>query len=302
MADADIPKPRVYVSVPCDANLSDWRRVIKHGLLETIERAGLEPQEFTVSGLPKNMGYGFKQSLDVMSRCQGAVVLGFERHRFETADGPVSMPTEWNHFEGALAFARGLPILVVAEEGTSDNGIFWHGSGLALCFLRPNANRSWLKSDHFKQRFDAWRQEVQERPRVFLGYCSRAKTTADALSLYMERDLGVSTRNYALDFVAGPTILSQISDAADKCSVGVFLFTKDDELAGAEGEAAPSNNVVFEAGYFMNARGPQRSLIIRENGARMPADLGGAVYITLLNRNDISTTNDQLRRALKASL
>src|SRR5262249_49319435 len=55
-----------------------------------------------------------------------------------------------------------------------------------------------------------WIDKVQSRPRVFLGYCSKAKSTADALTLYFEYTLHVSVRNYALDFIAGGTILDEI--------------------------------------------------------------------------------------------
>lgn len=43
--------------------------------------------------------------------------------------------------------------------------------------------------------------------------------------------------------------------------------------------------MVFEAGYFIRAKGKDRVLIIREAGAEMPADLGGDIYGTLRDRS-----------------
>jgi hypothetical protein len=40
-------------------------------------------------------------------------------------------------------------------------------------------------------------------------------------------------------------------------------------------QAVPRDNVVFEAGYFIRAKGKDRVLIVREAGAKTPADLGG---------------------------
>jgi predicted nucleotide-binding protein len=47
------------------------------------------------------------------------------------------------------------------------------------------------------------------------------------------------------------------------------------------GQAAPRDNVVFEAGYFVSAKGPRNSVIIRVGNAKMPADLGGAIYLAV---------------------
>ncbi len=40
--------------------------------------------------------------------------------------------------------------------------------------------------------------------------------------------------------------------------------------------------------YFTKSKGRERVLIIRENGTKMPADVGGNIYLPLPNRKDIS--------------
>ena len=82
-------------------------------------------------------------------------------------------------------------------------------------------------------------------------------------------------------FKAGESILDQIETASSNCSSGIFLFTKDDTLEGGDDAAAPRDNVIFEAGYFINSKGKDRVLIIVEKGAKMPADIGGDIYISL---------------------
>ncbi len=49
-------------------------------------------------------------------------------------------------------------------------------------------------------------------------------------------------------------------------------------------------------------KGKEQVLVIREEGAKMPADIGGNSYIPLKDRNDISGIHTQLRRFLENRL
>ena len=51
---------------------------------------------------------------------------------------------------------------------------------------------------------------------------------------------------------------------------------------------APRDNVIFETGYFARARGKERTLIIREGSTKLPADIGGVIYLSLRKRSDIT--------------
>jgi predicted nucleotide-binding protein len=82
----------------------------------------------------------------------------------------------------------------------------------------------------------------------------------------------------------------------------VFLFSEDDPLEGDNGTAAPRDNVVFEAGYFMSAKGPDRRLIIREGTAKMPADVGGTTYVQLNKGSNVATIEGRLRSFLESNL
>ena len=56
----------------------------------------------------------------------------------------------------------------------------------------------------------------------------------------------------------------------------------------ASDKAVPRDNVVFEAGYFTSAKGKDHVLIIRETGAKMPADLGGDIFASLQDKSKIA--------------
>jgi predicted nucleotide-binding protein len=83
--------------------------------------------------------------------------------------------------------------------------------------------------------------------------------------------------------------LQEIEEAAERCSAGIFLFTTDDKLLdeALADKAVPRDNVIFEAGYFINAKGKDHVLIVREAGAKMPADLGGDIYASLEEKSRI---------------
>ena len=86
------------------------------------------------------------------------------------------------------------------------------------------------------------------------------------------------------------------------CSAGVFLCTKDDSLTtdGVTTKAAPRDNVVFEAGELINAKGKDRVLIVRQADAKMPADLGGDIYASLTNASGIASVKGAIRRFVRS--
>lgn len=132
--------------------------------------------------------------------------------------------------------------------------------------------------------------------RRFLGYCSRSRQTANAIQLFLSEQLHLRVKSWETGFSAGSSILDEIETATRECTGGVFLFTKDDAIVEGDTErAAPRDNVVFEAGYFASARGRDRVLIIRQSGAKMPADLGGNIYLTLEDPTDTRPLESRIR-------
>ena len=78
--------------------------------------------------------------------------------------------------------------------------------------------------------------------------------------------------------------------------------SEDDPLEGTTAGAAPRDNVVFEAGYFMSSKGPERCLIIRHGESKMPADVGGNIYVHLSKTADVSSIDVRPRDFLQRNL
>ncbi len=140
------------------------------------------------------------------------------------------------------------------------------------------------------------------RYQVFLGYSGAAKETANSIIPFLTGRLNMKVKEYGTSFVKGGTILEEIETASQTCQCGIFLFTADDPLTNNEHQASPRDNVIFEAGYFMKAKGKQRTLIIREEGAKMPADIGGNIYLPLKDRNDVSSITGEIQYFLETRL
>jgi pimeloyl-ACP methyl ester carboxylesterase len=107
-----------------------------------------------------------------MSRCYGAVVLAFERTRIEhglSRPGTqlqielkdVRLPTVWNQIEAAMAYTRGLPLLVLVEHGLQDEGML--ESRYDWRVKRVNVEHPIVSDPDFLGMFEDWRRSVFDK-------------------------------------------------------------------------------------------------------------------------------------------
>ena len=284
---------RVYVSLPADPWLPDNLNRLKWAIVDEIEKLGYTPEVFTnprgKPGLASARAWNPRDADEIARRCAGAAVLGMPRWRFRDETEEVLLPTEFNHYEGALARTLGLPTLVLVQKDVMRRVVFDSSFGGFVGQFAGTADVDWLHTDQFLVPFGYWRRLLEERSDVFLGYSSASADTAAAIKRYLQ-SLGVKVLDWQTDFIPGRTILDQIEQAAARSLGGLFLFTKDDDLAnqGQDELAVPRDNVVFEAGYFIGLKGKHNVLIIRETGSKMPADLGGDIYAPLADKTSIA--------------
>jgi len=298
---------RIFISVPNDKVLDDSQKEFKWALINKIEEMGFIPEVFydthlRLGSLAAGRSWTFTESLLIMKRCIGAIIIGLPRHVINTGDDTLILPTEYAHFEGALSLSLNLPTLILREDKLSDRGIFTYTGGHKIVTFPQNVGGNWLTSDQCKVELSLFLQKLEWRRDIFLGYCSTSKGTARNLKLFIEKIIGATVLDWQTDFNEGKTIIEEIEEACKRTSGGIFLFTKDDLLQSSNNLAAPRDNVVFEAGFFAHAKGRERILIIRETGAKMPADLGGSIYATLEDKTDIQPLEEKLKRFVQASI
>jgi predicted nucleotide-binding protein len=201
-----------------------------------------------------------------------------------------------------MAVAAKRPLLVLREKTVAERGVLRGGYLPHVVKMPASLKTEWFDSPEFDGEFNKWIEEVQGFRHVFLGYSSKATEVANTIHKFLSETLELRVFDWH-DFHTGDTIWESIERAERLTNCGLFLFMADDKFAaGNKREFAPRDNVVYEAGYFAGAKGRKESLVIREEGAKVPTDLGGILYLKLVNRRDISPIKDPLREHLERML
>lgn len=104
--------------------------------------------------------------IHLLDRCRGAVILGYPQ--IEVAAGTLRdrriqaamhLPTEWNHIEAGLAYARHLPLLVIHHPGIV-RGIFDRGALNSFLFARDLRDPTWAVGEDISGAIRSWRDNV----------------------------------------------------------------------------------------------------------------------------------------------
>jgi len=144
------------------------------------------------------------------------------------------------------------------------------------------------------------------KPRIFLGSSAQQEKLLQALARGLQDIADVDA--WTTVFNPGVSALNRLVELTREVDFAAFIFAQDDWTTkgaspeAAPGEAAPRDNVVFEAGLFGGALGIRRTFILHANGAKLPTDLLGLTTI----RYDPDTTpaivrqiNQKLRKAIE---
>jgi predicted nucleotide-binding protein len=146
-----------------------------------------------------------------------------------------------------------------------------------------------------------------DKPRIFLGSSAKQKKLLQALTRGLEDIAHVEP--WMTSFNPGTTTLERLLELTREVDFAAFVFAHDDWTASsppasdhsASGQAAPRDNVVFEAGLFGAALGMRRTFILHAGGAKLPTDLLG---LTCIRYGDATTAaemrvlNQKLRKAI----
>ncbi len=296
-------RPRIYVHAPYKP--APLQAQMKLMILDQIRAIGFDPQEFQVSGLPKGDAWSFDRAIEIMRQCDGALILALMRREESDGANTIPVPSEYSHFEGALALSSNLPTLVITEDGMPMRGILLPVGGSSILPVPMQNPTAWLGTNALISTpgFEKWVENVNARHDVFFGYCSKADNVARNIKSYLTDEAGFRVLDWATDFRPGRTIMEEIARATRTCRCGLFLFSKDDPIEGnVTATAVPRDNVLLEAGYFMSAHTAKRMVVVREKETKMPADIGGMIYLTLNRRNEWKAMAKQIELTLRKQL
>jgi hypothetical protein len=292
--------PIVWLECARTENLTDLQRRFRDALVEHLDRSGLSVVRDWASTAT------VKQRLEYVRACHGVIVIAFSqwdaRRLSRDKSKNAVFPSEFAHIGIALAVAAKRPLLVFREKEVEERGALRPGYVHPVISLPRSLDTDWLKSEKCERDLRAWRQQVQSARHVFLGYSSQAAAVGEKVHKYLTEKLKLRVFDWH-EFRPGDAIWESIERAEQLTECGVFLFMADDALtSGRKRQVAPRDNVVYEAGYFAGAKGRSRSLIIREEGAKVPSDLGGILYLSLDNRKNIAAIETPLREHLERML
>jgi hypothetical protein len=147
-----------------------------------------------------------------------------------------------------------------------------------------------------------------EKPRIFLGSSGQQEKLLQALTRGLEDVARVDP--WTTSFNPGTTTLERLLELTRQVDFAAFVFARDDWTSvttpapsAGTGQAAPRDNVVFEAGLFGGVLGMRRTFILHANGAKLPTDLLGLTairYGETTSPAQVRTINEKLRKAIEA--
>jgi hypothetical protein len=216
-------RPRIYIHAPYRP--APAQADTKNRILEKIRELGFDPQEFHVSGVPKGDSWSFDRAIEVMLQCGSALILALMR--WTGLDG-TRLPSEYSHFEGALALSCNLPTLVIAEEGMQMRGILSQMGGSFVLRVPIGNTTIGVAADEVltEPPFQKWVERVNARYDVFFGYCSKANELAQNLKRFLVDESGLRVLDWATDFRPGRTIMEEVARAAATCRCGCFFLRR----------------------------------------------------------------------------
>ncbi|HEV8332644.1 MAG TPA: TIR domain-containing protein [Steroidobacteraceae bacterium] len=146
-----------------------------------------------------------------------------------------------------------------------------------------------------------------DKPRIFLGSSAAQTKLLQSLTRGLEDIAQVEP--WTASFNPGTTTLGRLLELTREVDFAAFVFARDDwtvkgaaAAAGDPGQAAPRDNVVFEAGLFGGVLGMRRTFILHASGAKLPTDLLGLTcirYAEELTVAEMKGITQKVRKAIE---
>lgn len=159
----------IFVSKPNALNPTQTLFCVE--LTKHMKSRGLQPRTLGETDFPNNTP--IQAVKDVLSVCQGALILGFKQiHIVRGYERPGTekerkianefLPTSWNQLEAGMAYMQDVPLMIIREPGVS-GGVF--DVGITDRYVhQAELSTEWLSSERFIQPFNEWFSDVLLKP------------------------------------------------------------------------------------------------------------------------------------------
>ncbi len=286
------------------------RERFKQGVIQKIKDLGYNLQYYDPgvpaggSGIGTAKSWNYKETANMISLCSGVVLIGFRYWKnciqLSTDRKKKFLATEYCHYEGAIARDYNIPVFPLLEKGVEPRIMFDSHDGDEIFEFPENADDTWLGKSDFDIFLKRWSTEkVEKRYDLFLGYSTKGEAQAKKIKSFLENAYSEIKILDWKNFYPGGYILDRIRKASEICTGAILLLTSD-ELMIKDNDSLetkitiPRDNLVFEAGYFIHAKGHERVLFIIEPVTKIPADMGGLIYAPLKRQEHVSAIHEKL--------
>ncbi len=289
------PPWKIKILSPKDKNLTKQQNAFRIALNERLAHP-----DFAILSSSQERA-NVRERYDAIRDSDGTIVLAFEQWGGQRNAGgkheEAVLPSEFAHIGIVQSDLSKRPYLILREKSVDPRGALRSNFANAPYNMPRSLDPEWLKTDEFNAILKKFLDQVREQQHIFLGYSSQAKPVASMLLHLLRNTLELRVLDWHDDFQAGQSIWDAIGSAERLTHCGMFLFMEDDLVSTGKTKAfAPRDNVVFEAGYFAGAKGKERTLIVREKGAKIPSDFGGILLYELPTRESLAAIESRLTK------
>jgi hypothetical protein len=134
------------------------------GFLTYLESHGFRPRTFGTTDYP--LASPLDEVIRLMKRCRGAIILGYPQIEIRSGavkgreiDALTFLPTEWNQIEAGLAYASGLPLLLIHHLGIT-GGVFDRGAVNRFIYEVDLVAPNWALRQEVSGAVERWKEEV----------------------------------------------------------------------------------------------------------------------------------------------
>lgn len=129
--------------------------------LTSLTNLGLVPRTLGSSDYPSKAP--LDEVIEIMDECSGAVILGYPQVlvsqgevKGRELETEMLLPTEWNHIEAALAYSKGIPLILFHHKGVS-RGIFDRGVMNAFIHEVDFSSPTWSMDSALNGAIQKWK-------------------------------------------------------------------------------------------------------------------------------------------------
>lgn len=133
--------------------------------LTSIKNMGLTPRTLGSTDYPSKAP--LDEVIEIMDECTGAIILGYPqlliregKLKDNDLKSELLLPTEWNHIEAALAYSKGMPLIMLHHQGVS-RGVFDRGVMNAFVHEVNFASSTWSMGPALNGAIQKWKSNCE---------------------------------------------------------------------------------------------------------------------------------------------